>query len=108
MGFIDDELNDDEEMFITLTLDNDTEIETRILTIFEVEFNDGTKQDYIVLIPVDENEEDIEDGEAIIYRYNEDEDGNPSIENIEDDDEFEIVADTFDELLDNEAFDQMD
>ncbi|SDB19309.1 DUF1292 domain-containing protein [Eubacterium oxidoreducens] len=108
MGILDKELNDDEEMFITLTLDDDTELETRILTIFEVELEDGTSQDYIVVIPVDENEQDNEDGEVLIYRYFEDEDGNPTLDNIQDDEEFEIVSDAFDELLDNEAFDQMD
>ena len=35
------------------------------------------------------------------------EEGNPSLENVEDDDEFEKVTDCFDELLDEEDFDKM-
>ena len=38
----------------------------------------------------------------------EDEDGNPSLDNITDDEEYEIVADRFDELLDEEEFEAMD
>ena len=40
------------------------------------------------------------------YRYSET-DGQPELDNIEDDDEYEIVADAFDELLDNEEFDEL-
>ena len=49
-----------------------------------------------------------EDGEVFIYRYFEDEEGNPSLDNIQDDDEYEAVADRFDELLDEEEFDSME
>jgi len=44
---------------------------------------------------------------VIFYRYFEDEEGNPSLENIDSDDEFDAVSDRFDELLDEEEFDQM-
>ena len=36
-----------------------------------------------------------------------DADGNPSLDNIEDDDEYEVVADAFDELLDDQEFDEI-
>ena len=35
-----------------------------------------------------------------------DEEGNPILDNIEDDDEYDIVADAFDELLDDEEYDE--
>ena len=41
------------------------------------------------------------------YRYSEDENGQPNLENIEDDDEYEIVADAFDELLDEQEYDEL-
>ena len=44
----------------------------------------------------------------LIFRYFEDEEGLPSIENIDDDEEYEAAADRFDELLDEELFDEMD
>ena len=41
-----------------------------------------------------------------LYRYKE-EDGLPSLENIESDDEYEIASDAFDEWLDNMEFDEI-
>lgn len=95
--------DDGEDMRVTLSLDDGSDIECAILTIFDV-----NEQDYIALLPLDENGEGNEDGEVYIYRYFEDNDGNPSLENIQDDDEYEAVADRFDELLDEEAFDDME
>jgi hypothetical protein len=45
--------------------------------------------------------------EVYLYRYFEDEEGLPRIENIESDDEYEAAADRFDELLDDEMFDDI-
>lgn len=95
--------DDDEDMRVTLSLDDGSDVECAILTIFDV-----NEQDYIALLPLDENGEGNEDGEVYIYRYFEDNDGNPSLENIQEDDEYEAVADRFDELLDEEAFDDME
>lgn len=96
-------LNEDDDMFVTLDLDDNAQVECRILTIFEVD-----EQDYIALLPLEENGEPNEDGEVFIYRYSEDEDGNPSLDNIETDDEYEAVADRFDELLDEAEFEELD
>ena len=94
---------DDEDMFVTLDLDDGSSMECQILTIFEA---DG--RDYIALLPVDEDEQPNDEGEVFIYRYSEDADGNPSLENIEDDEEYEIVSDRFDELLDEAEFEDLD
>ena len=94
---------DDEDMFVTLDLDDGSSMECQILTIFEA---DG--RDYIALLPVDEDEQPNEDGEVFIYRYSEDAEGNPSLENIEDDEEYEVVSDRFDELLDEAEFEDLD
>ena len=94
---------EDDDMFVTLDLDDGSSVECQILTIFEA---DG--RDYIALLPLDENGDANEDGEVFIYRYSEDAEGNPSLENIEDDDEYEVVSDRFDELLDEAAFEEMD
>ena len=50
---------------------------------------------------------DSEEGEVYLYRYSETEDGTPVLDNIEDDDEYEIVADAFDEMLDSEEYDEL-
>lgn len=90
----------DEEMTVTLTLDDGTDLECVVLTIFE-----AADKEYIALLPLDGNE--AEDGEVYLYRYTEDADGNPDIQNIESDEEYEIVADAFDELLDTEEYDEI-
>ena len=41
-----------------------------------------------------------------LYRYFE-ENGNPQLANIEDDEEYEIASDAFDEMLDNAEFDEL-
>ena len=92
------EFDDDPDDYrVTLDLDDGTSVECAILTILEVD-----DQDYIVLVPVDENDEPIEEGEVFIYRYYEDEDGNPSLDNIDNDDEFDRVSECFDEFLDEQ------
>ena len=86
---------------VTLDLD-DGSVECRILTIFEAD-----NQDYIALIPLDDKGNENADGEVYLYRYFEDEEGHPSIENIDSEEEYEIAADKFDEILDDEMFDEM-
>jgi uncharacterized protein YrzB (UPF0473 family) len=94
------EAEDTEEMTVTLTLDDGTDLECVVLTIFE-----AGERDYIALLPLDGRE--AEDGEVYLYRYLEDADGNPDLENIESDEEYEIVADAFDEILDAEEYDEL-
>lgn len=89
-----------EEMTVTLTLDDDTEVECVVLTIFTVK-----EKDYIALLPMEGQE--AEEGEVFLYRYSESKDGQPVLDNIENDDEYEIVADAFDELLDEREYDEL-
>jgi len=91
----------DEEMTVTLTLDDGSTVECVVLTIIEA--NNGN--DYIALLPIEGPE--AESGEVFLYRYSEDAEGNPNLENIEDDEEFEIVSDAFDEFLDEQEFDEL-
>ena len=85
---------------VTLTLDDGTVVECAVLTIFPA----GDKE-YIALLPLDENGEN-EDGEVYLYRF-ETVDGQLSLSNIEDDDEYDLVADAFDEYMDSQEFDQL-
>ena len=97
------ELDDADDIRVTLNMDDGNDIECRILTIFDV-----GEQDYIALLPLDEDGNDNDDGEVFIYRYFEDEDGEPSLDNIASDEEYETVSDRFDELLDEELFDSLE
>ena len=90
-----------EEVTVTLTLDNDEVLECAVLTIYSVD-----DKEYIALLPLDE-EGDNEEGDVFIYRYVETKDGEPTLENIEDDDEYEAAADAFDEWLDEQEFEDM-
>lgn len=94
---------EDTDIVVTLDMDDGSQVECGILTIFTVD-----KRDYIALLPLDENGEANEEGEVFIYRYEEDEDGNPSLDNIQDDDEYDAVSDRFDELLDEAEFNEME
>lgn len=94
----------DEEMSVTLELDDGTVVNCAIITILTVE-----KKDYIVLLPLDENGNN-EEGEVWIYRYLEDENdenAEPQLECIEDDEEYERVAEAYDEYLDAAEFDEI-
>ena len=84
---------------VTLTLDDDTELECAVLTIFE-----AAGRDYIALLPLDGAED--EEGEVYLYRYSE-VDGQPELDNIQDDDEYEAAADAFDEFLDGQEYDEL-
>lgn len=95
---------EDEEMTVEIELEDGTKINCAIITILTVE-----KNDYIVLLPLNEDGEN-EDGEVWFYGYQENpEDPNeePELKYIEDDDEYEKVADAFDEYLDTCEFDEL-
>ena len=85
--------NEDDDVVVTLNLDDGSEVTCEILTIFDL-----NNQDYIVLLPLDENGNENEEGEVYIYRYFEDETGAPSLDNIESDEEYAAVSAKFDEL----------
>ena len=96
--------NVDEEMTVDITLENDEAVTCAVITILEV---DG--KDYIVLLPLDENGNN-DDGEVWFYGYSENPDNpneEPELSYIEDDEEYEAVADAFDEYLDSCEFDEI-
>lgn len=96
--------NVDEEMTVDITLENDEVVTCAVITILEV---DG--KDYIVLLPLDENGNN-DDGEVWFYGYSENPDDpneEPELSYIEDDEEYEAVADAFDEYLDSCEFDEI-
>ena len=96
--------DNDEEMTVSMTLDDGTEVTCTIVTILSV-----NEKDYIVLLPLDENGENT-DGEVWIYGYKEDENdpnAEPELIYIHDEAEYEAVSDAFDEYLDNVEFDEL-
>ena len=92
----------EENMTVTITLDDDTDIECDVVTILTVE-----EKDYIVVLPKDTKGRFDED-EVWIYGYAENpEDPNeePQLIYIDDEDEYEKAAEAFDEYLDELEFD---
>ncbi len=99
-----EEQEDDEEMTVELDLEDGTRVTCAIVTILTV-----NEKDYIVLLPLDENGQN-EDGEVWFYGYSENPDDpneEPELTYIEDDEEYEAVADAFDEYLDSVEFDEL-
>jgi len=95
---------EDEEMTVELELDDGTIVNCAIITILTVE-----SKDYIVLMPLDDQGEN-EDGEVWFYSYSENPDDpneEPVLDYIEYDDEYEKVAEAFDEFRDNCEFDEV-
>lgn len=93
-----------EEMTVDLELDDGTKVTCAVVTILTVD-----KKDYIALLPLADDGSNT-DGEVWFYRYSEnpkDPNEEPELGYIEDDDEYEAVADAFDEFLDSAEFDEL-
>ncbi len=91
----------DEYASVELTLDNDEVVECAILTVLEANGNE-----YIALFPIDENGDPEDDSDIFLYRFSEDENDEPILENIEDDEEFEIASTALDDWFDAQDFDE--
>lgn len=90
-----------DEITVTLTLEDDSELECVVLTTLDA----GGKQ-YMALLPITEEGDD-EEGEVYLYRYTQSADGLPVLENIESDEEYDIAAEAFDSWLDDQEFDEL-
>lgn len=85
---------------VTLSLDDGTDCECVIIRIFPA----GEHQ-YIALLPL--VGEAADNDEVYLYRYVENEGGEPSLFNIESDKEYEIVSEAFDEELDAMEYEEL-
>lgn len=85
---------------ITLYLDNNREVECDILTIFPIK-----DQFYVALMP-QSPVDGYDEGEYFLYRYASD-GNNVELSDIETDAEWEAVEDKFEELLDEDEFNNM-
>ena len=90
------------EDIVTLTMDDGGVVKCTILGIFEAE----NEAEYVALLPVEG--EDAEEGQVYLYRYSEKEDGTPVLENIIDDEEFDIASEAFEEMMEELEFEEDD
>lgn len=96
-------MNENESLTVTLTLENNEELECAVLNIFEAE-----EKEYIALLPLDENGDNT-DGQIYLYRFIDNgEEEEPGLENIEEDEEFDRVSAIFNEWLDTQDFGDID
>lgn len=89
-----------DEEYPILVLVDDEGVEHQFELVAELEFEEDV---YRVLIPLEEEEQlDEEEVEVIILKVVYDEEGNEFLSDIEDDEEWERVADAWQELVDSE------
>ena len=86
---------------VDMVLDDGTELSCELVAIFPV-----GDRDYIALLP-DKVIDGYEEDEVFLYRYTELGDDDIELGQIESEEEYEAVADAFDELLDNEAYEEL-
>ena len=82
----------------TLTDEEGNELQFEVIASAEV---NGTM--YYAMIPVDDQPEEEDVYEYVILKADQDEDGEDILVTIDDDDEFDNIADYFDDMLSDEA-----
>ncbi len=82
------------ENIITLLDEDDNEMEFEIIDVLELE---GKR--YAFLLPMDDAAKEMEEEEAVIFRLDTDEDGEEVFAYIEDDAEWDMVVNTYNEML---------
>ena len=96
-------MNENESLTVTLTLENNEELECAVLNIFKAD-----EKEYIALLPLDENGDNT-DGQIYLYRFIDNgEEEEPGLENIEEDEEFDRVSAIFNEWLVTQDFGDID
>ena len=96
-------MNENASLTVTLTLENNEELECAVLNIFKAD-----EKEYIALLPLDENGDNT-DGQIYLYRFIDNgEEEEPGLENIEEDEEFDRVSAIFNEWLDTQDFGDID
>lgn len=96
----DSEFKDRDTM--TLDLDDGGKLECIVLNVFPV-----NNREYIALLPMNDEGHVEEDAQIFLYRFEELGDDEVNLETIEDDDEFDLVSDYFDEMLDEQEFNEL-
>ena len=94
-----EELEEEEEAFDIVVLNDDEGNEHEFMHLATLEVEGST---YFVLLPVEESEDDDEEAEAIILKLGKDENGEDMLMDVEDDEEWEKVADAWEEMEDED------
>ena len=84
-----------EAVIVTIAPGTDDEFDVEIIAALEIE---ELSQEYVAVLPIDPVE-DVGEDELILFKYSEDEEGNPEFEGIEDDEELQSVATAFEQYF---------
>ena len=95
---LEEEMELEEEPTLLLSLEDGTEVTCIVLSIYDIE-----GKEYIALLPEDQDTDDEEEMDVYIYRFAEDAEGNPILDNIEDDAEYERAVNAFNDLFEEEG-----
>ncbi|MBU5479377.1 DUF1292 domain-containing protein [Eubacterium sp. MSJ-13] len=96
--------NEDNEEVALITLNDEegNEVDAALMAVFQIEevYSD---EEFAVLMPLEQDEESLAngEGEVLIFRYFEDEAGDPNFEAIEDDEMAQTAIDVFQAMVDN-------
>ena len=98
--FNEDVYVEEENPVLHLELDDGSIMDCAVICLFEVE-----GQDYIALVSIEDLESDKEESALLIYRYitSPDDEDVFSLDNIESDEEYQMVTDVLDAILEEEA-----
>ncbi|MCI5623795.1 MULTISPECIES: DUF1292 domain-containing protein [Anaerostipes] len=97
--FEEDVYVEEENPILHLELEDGSILDCAVISLFEV---DG--QDYIALVSIEDLESDEEESALLIYRYitSPDDEDSFSLDNIDSDEEYQMVTDALDAILDEE------
>lgn len=87
---------------MTLELDNGNTLECIILQVFKID-----EQEYIALLPQNDKGGVDEDAQIYLYRLRRSGKDDIILDNIQDDEEFEMASDYFNEMLDDDEFNSL-
>lgn len=82
------------ENIITLLDDDDNPIDFEIIEMLEI-----SGKSYAFLLPLNSEDENADEDEAVIFRIDKSDDGDEIFAYIEDDAEWEMVVDTYNDML---------
>lgn len=95
-------IQNDSSMTVDIELESGETVTCALIIVLTVK-----DKDYIVLLPLDENGQN-DDGNVWFYEFiQKSPDAEPELGYISDDEEYEDVADAFDEYLDDVEFDEL-
>ena len=99
--FFDD--SSDYDVSITVTDENNNDIEAEVIASVEIE---ELGKEFVALMPI-ETPDDMEENEALILEYSENDKGEPEFLPIEDEELFDLVSEAFDQFF-SDLIDEVD